>query len=75
MGAAFFTTRASVIEYPPGICNILASSPKDACIIDNFKDTTGIFVMNSSFIADIENYTVSVLCICINITMCIVYSI
>ncbi|GBB86734.1 hypothetical protein RclHR1_13120005 [Rhizophagus clarus] len=56
-GVAFFTTRASVIKYPQGTCNILASSPEDACIINNNNHYLGKHVMNSSFIADIENYT------------------
>ncbi|CAB4446561.1 unnamed protein product [Rhizophagus irregularis] len=61
-GVAFFTTRASIVKYPPGTCNILASSPEDACIIDSHKThkTHGESIMNSSFIADIENYTVMI---------------
>ncbi|POG65795.1 hypothetical protein GLOIN_2v1781363 [Rhizophagus irregularis DAOM 181602=DAOM 197198] len=61
-GVAFFTTRASIVKYPPGTCKILASSPKDACIINSHKThkAHGESVMNSSFIADIENYTVMI---------------
>lgn len=58
-GVGFFTTRANVAKYPPGACNFLsASSPEDACIF-NSKTTPGEVLMNKSFIADIENYTVS----------------
>ncbi|PKK67211.1 hypothetical protein RhiirC2_867906 [Rhizophagus irregularis] len=58
-GVAFFTTRASIVKYPQGTCKILASSPEDACII-NSRKSPGESVMNSSFIADIENYTVMI---------------
>ncbi|CAB4434667.1 unnamed protein product [Rhizophagus irregularis] len=59
-GVGFFTTRANVAKYPPGACNFLsASSPEDACIF-NSKTTPGEFLMNKSFIADIENYTVMI---------------
>ncbi|GBC00589.1 hypothetical protein RclHR1_03900006 [Rhizophagus clarus] len=59
-GLAFFTTRASVTQYPPGTCNFLtASSPEDACIF-NPKTTPSELIMNKSFIADIENYTVMI---------------
>ncbi|CAG8521065.1 uncharacterized protein OCT59_017800 [Rhizophagus irregularis] len=58
-GVAFFTTRASIVKYPQGTCKILASSPEDACII-NSRKSSGESVMNSSFIADIENYTVMI---------------
>ncbi|GBC06015.1 hypothetical protein RclHR1_06560006 [Rhizophagus clarus] len=57
-GVAFFTTRASVTKYPRKTCNILASTPKEACIINN--NTHSKSVMNDSFIADIENYTVMI---------------
>lgn len=58
-GIAFFTTRANVAKYPPRKCNFLSvSSPEDACIFDP-KTTPSEPIMNKSFIADIENYTVS----------------
>ncbi|RIA99660.1 hypothetical protein C1645_746830 [Glomus cerebriforme] len=59
-GFAFFTTRASAINYPPGTCSFLsASSPQDPCIF-NPNNNTGNTILPKSYIADIENYTVMI---------------
>lgn len=60
-GVAFFTTRATVTKYTaPENCNfLLPSSPGDPCIF-NAKTSTGQIIMNKSYIADIENYTVMI---------------
>ena len=58
-GFAFLTTRAVVTNYPPPAgCNFLtASSPQDPCIFNNSNPKV---IVPKSYIADIEDYTVSI---------------
>jgi len=59
-GFAFFTTRASVVTYPPGTCSFLsASSPTDPCIF-NPDNNTNTVIVPKSYVGDIESYTVMI---------------
>ncbi|CAG8596114.1 6772_t:CDS:10 [Ambispora leptoticha] len=58
-GVAFFATRVKVNKFdPPNNCNFLtASAPNDPCI---FNPNIPTPVVNISYIADIENYTIMI---------------
>ncbi|CAI2175271.1 6088_t:CDS:2, partial [Funneliformis geosporum] len=61
-GVAFFTTRATVTKYPvPENCNSFLSPklPDDPCIF-NAKTARSQTIMEKSYIADIENYSVMI---------------
>ncbi|CAG8626882.1 8174_t:CDS:10 [Cetraspora pellucida] len=61
-GVAFFTTRASVTNFPnqPGCNPFNVASPTSQCLVKTKNNPNNITVMPVSYIADIEDYTVMI---------------
>ncbi|CAG8804197.1 18802_t:CDS:2, partial [Dentiscutata erythropus] len=59
-GYAFFTTRASIMNYPalPGCSFVKATSLSNNCFIKELNNATAI--LPTSYIAGVENYTIMI---------------